>query len=129
MSINPVQKPDPTSDAGATDGRVRPASTFHTAGSTRPVAPDPGNGPNREIHNQLSTSEASDLSKDEVQVQHDGGDGQIVIRYLDGSGNLILQIPSSQVLRLARAVDEALRQDQERQVSQTEGEIGGSHGH
>ena len=129
MSINPVQQPDPISGARATDGSVRAASTFHSAGSTRPVAPDLGSGPKREIHDQPSTSEASDLSQDEVQVQHDGGDGQIVIRYLDGSGNLILQIPSSQVLGLARAVDEALRQDQERQVSQVKGETGGSHGH
>jgi uncharacterized FlaG/YvyC family protein len=49
------------------------------------------------------------MSQDEVRVQRDSGvNSQIVIKYLDSKGNLILQIPSSQVLGLARAIEQAL---------------------
>ena len=61
------------------------------------------------------------MPQDEVQVQRvNGAGGDIVIRYLDASGNLILQIPSSQVLGLARAVEQALEEQANRKPGASE---------
>jgi len=58
------------------------------------------------------------MPQDEVQVQRtNGASGDIVIRYLDAHGNLIVQIPSAQVLGLARAVERALEEQASRQSS------------
>jgi hypothetical protein len=67
-----------------------------------------GTNPKPEIASVQNETHSLEASRDEVQVQQDGGDGKIVIRYLDGSGNVILQIPSSQLLGLSRAIGEAL---------------------
>jgi|SRR5579871_577732 len=73
--------------------------------------PNLGTQPNRDSDVLQSNARSSEMPQDEVQVQRDsGGSGQIVIRYLDGSGNLILQVPSEQVLGLSRAIEEALNQ-------------------
>jgi uncharacterized FlaG/YvyC family protein len=40
----------------------------------------------------------------------DESNGQIVIKYLDHSGQVILQIPSSQVLGLARAIEKTFEE-------------------
>jgi len=58
------------------------------------------------------------MQQDEVQVQRTNGvSGDIVIRYMDAHGNLILQIPSAQVLGLARAVERALEEQAGRKPS------------
>jgi uncharacterized FlaG/YvyC family protein len=45
-------------------------------------------------------------------VQRDSEtNGEIVIRYLDRSGDVILQVPSSQMLALTRAIDQNLQQE------------------
>jgi len=62
------------------------------------------------------------MLQDEVQVQRtNDGRGDIVIRYVDPHGNLILQIPSSQLLGLARAIDHAL-EEQASQKSNASGD-------
>lgn len=64
-----------------------------------------------ESHSGKLTSPPSEMPRDEVQVQRaNDGSGDIVIRYVDPHGNLILQIPSSQVLGLARAIERALEE-------------------
>jgi len=42
-------------------------------------------------------------------VQRDS-QNQIVIKYLDGSGKVIFQVPSAQVLALQHAIEQALEQ-------------------
>jgi len=67
-----------------------------------------------------SNSEWPQAAGDEVQVQQGSQtDGRIVIKYLDASGNVILQIPSSQVLGLARAIDQALNNQQKIRESES----------
>jgi len=57
------------------------------------------------------------MAQDEVQVQRtDGVSGDIVIKYVDASGSLILQIPSEQVLGLARAVERAIEAQDNRRA-------------
>lgn len=118
MSIDPVSaiRPSPEAKPQARDIR-RPQSSPDAAS---PVSPRPnvvrvsnrsGPGPSR-------NSEAPLAAEDEVQVQQGSQtDGKIVIKYLDHSGNLILQIPSSQVLGLARAIDQALDEQQKTRAS------------
>ncbi len=91
-----------------------------------------GTNPKPEIANAQSETHSLETSRDVVQVQQDGGDGKIVIRYLDGSGNVILQIPSSQLLGLSRAIGEALdEQAKIRSSAHSSGTVEGSnvHGH
>jgi len=110
MSMNPATQIGRTADATSAAEPVRPgakSSRFQdgTAGS-RPVS-DPDS--KQEIATRRHTSQAAELPRDEVQVQRDTeSNGQIVIRYLDQSGQVILQVPSSQVLGLARAIEQAL---------------------
>ena len=62
-------------------------------------------------HDHLSSPTANSPApaEDAVQVQRENGK-QIVIRYLDHSGAVILQVPSSQVLRLQQAIESQLEQ-------------------
>ncbi len=110
MSIDPVTS-------------IRPA----TAVASRATLPRDGAGlpsvrqisrsnsettPVRENHSGKLTSEPPEMPRDEVQVQRtNDGSGDIVIRYMDPHGNLILQIPSSQVLALARAIERTFEQE------------------
>jgi uncharacterized FlaG/YvyC family protein len=59
------------------------------------------------------------MPTDEVQVQRDSATTEIVIKYLDGSGNVILQVPSSQVLDVARAIDQGLQQESKDRATTT----------
>ncbi len=105
MSMNPVQSVDNTISLaiGSPEVPSTPATVkSHHVANSETV-------PNRDIADQQQTHEGPETPKDEVQVQRDeSGDGQIVIKYLDKSGQVILQIPTSQVLALARAIERAL---------------------
>jgi len=56
----------------------------------------------------MSGFSSEESLEDEVQVQRDSSTGAIVIKYLDQAGNVVLQVPSSQVLSLARAIEKDL---------------------
>ena len=118
MSINPVPAVGNATNSAPTTGGVRP---FHGRTSEHQVPsaqPNSGPGPRQEIRQRSQTSEPSETAKDEVQVQRDSeSNGQIVIRYLDHAGQVILQVPSSQVLGLARAIERALEEQATRRSS------------
>lgn len=81
------------------------------AENPRPTLPEPGTSPKPEGHPSPSSAALTELPEDEVQVQRDSGaGGEIVIKYLDQSGTVILQVPSSQVLEVARAIDQEVAQ-------------------
>ena len=133
MSINPVQTISYATPASPTTAAVRSshARTPDPQGPSTP--PNSGPEPRQEIRSRPRTSEGSEIAKDEVQVQRDSeSNGQIVIKYLDHSGRVILQIPSSQVLGLARAIERALEEQATRRASasrdQLPGERGSTHG-
>ena len=44
------------------------------------------------------------MPQDAVEVHRDNETTEIVIRYLDRSGSVILQVPSSEVLNVARSI-------------------------
>jgi hypothetical protein len=94
--------------------------------------PGSGTSPKQESASPRNEAQPLDMPQDEVQVQQDGSDGKIIIRYLDGSGNVILQVPSSQLLGLARAIGQALDEQAKSRSSLHSSETGeGSnlHGH
>lgn len=72
-----------------------------------------GTKSNREIAEIRTQTKEAELPQDEVQVQRDG-QNQIVIKYLDSSGKIIFQVPSSQILALQQAIEQALEKPQSR---------------
>lgn len=119
MSINPVTTASPVTDPTIRGPEARVdarASSQVTA-----VQPNLGKQTEKETPKLKPSSTAPEMPRDEVQVQRvNGASGDIVIRYLDASGNLILQIPSSQLLGLARAVDQALEEQANRRAAVSE---------
>ena len=73
-----------------------------------------------------------ELPQDEVQVQRDS-QNQIVIKYLDGSGRVIFQVPSSQIVALQQAIEQALEDQAQRRSAASlragSGPQGVRHGH
>ncbi len=108
MSISPAPGIITSAGLSCTDGNDARATQSPSLG--RPTSPGLGTEPIQEIGNQKKPAPSLESSQDEVQVQQDSADGKIIIRYLDQSGSLILQIPSSELLRLAHAIDQALEQ-------------------
>jgi hypothetical protein len=104
MSINPVAGIDAqgTQNTEASNPfRPWPGVTPKPA----PGATESGNLSDREIQRPQAPSEPQGLPEDEVKVQHDSVDGEIVIKYLDKAGDVILQVPSSQMVGVTRAID------------------------
>lgn len=120
MSIDPVSAVGVSPEAKLQPGDIRRPQSA-------PEGADPASPrPNMVRVSNLTKTEPSSESKppqtaqDEVEVQQGSQtDGRIVVKYLDPSGNLILQIPSSQVLGLARAIDQALNEQQKTRASES----------
>lgn len=118
MSIDPVSASGLSPESKPQPADIRRPQV--SPGAANPTSPRPSVArvSNRSTPVPSSDSPAPETLKDEVQVQRGREtDGKIVIKYLDHSGNLILQIPSSQVLGLARAIDQALDQEQKIRAS------------
>jgi len=112
MSINPAQAIGSTADLPSAIPEDRLHSNPNSRVSPSPAPTTSGTEPTREVLDKHKASASAEVPQDEVQVQRDNAsNGQIVIRYMDRSGQVILQVPSSQVLGLARAIERAL-QDQ-----------------
>ena len=132
MSINPVTTAGSAGEPTAAPAVVGDAPS--TPSRSASVRPDSGTKPREEIHPSKPAFDTSEMPQDEVQVQRtNGASGDIVIKYLDASGNLILQIPSAQVLGLARAVERALEEQANRKIGADQdgllSEGGSSDGH
>ena len=109
MSIDPVTGIQPSHDSAIAGTVVREGGVSPEPRTVN--RPDSETKPITESHSRKLTSLPSEMPRDEVQVQRtNDGSGDIVIRYMDPHGNLILQIPSSQVLGLARAIEHALKE-------------------
>lgn len=105
MSISPVQAINPIPDLPSDGANARRARSSDLPQPPAPHQPNSGAEPKPVRHDPQRAPQSFELPQDEVQVQRDREtNNQIVIRYLDASGQLILQIPSSQVLGLARAI-------------------------
>ena len=132
MSINPVPGIGPANEVQAAPS-PHPALTHSASVEVEPVQPDSGSPPKQEIHRPQNTEASPEMPEDEVQVQRDSGtNGEIVIRYIDRSGDVILQVPSSQVLGVSRAIHQDLEREVKNHASEemaTDAEGGKVHGH
>jgi hypothetical protein len=105
MSIHPVSAIESNSAAQANAPADRPAPVVEK----NPVQPISGPSPKPETHNPSNTAASSQMPEDEVQVQRDSeANGAIVIKYVDKFGHVVFQVPSSQVLGVAQAIDQEL---------------------
>ena len=132
MSINPVPAIGPVSDAHSADIALRSQPVPSAVAEENSGPPDPGSRPTQEVRIPQNVPVSPVVPEDEVQVQRDNEvNDEIVIKYVDHEGNLILQVPSSEVLDLARAIGEDFQQQaRARAVSSTSGNEGDkAHGH
>ena len=92
--------------------------------------PRPGYGPKQEAVVEKDVPSGSQLPEDEVQLQRDSGlQNELIIRYVDGAGNLILQVPAEQVLNLERAIAAEFQPAQPPATTEGRNQKGESHGH
>jgi hypothetical protein len=104
MSINPVQPANFVSSEPPDRSDGRGANTAPSP-EAHAVAPDSGSLAKTGNQAPQDAANIRESPQDEVQVQRDGQlNGEIVIKYLDGGGQVILQVPSSQVLNLNRSI-------------------------
>jgi len=134
MSINPVQGIEAVNEAQLAEVNPPPRPSRSSAAEVgNSTDPGPGTSPNQEARGSQNVPTSPEVAQDEVQVQRDSAaDNEIVIKYVDHSGNVILQVPSSEVLGLARAISEDLQQEAKARAAssaQTDGEGGKTHGH
>ncbi|MBZ5679073.1 MAG: flagellar protein FlaG [Acidobacteriia bacterium] len=134
MGIDRVQGFDPASGMQAAAERPRPGQSHagrQAEGRTEAKVGTPSKQENPVPRNAPA---ARELPEDEVQVQRDPQIGNmIIIKYVDGSsGQLILQVPSEQVVNVARGIYEDLQQQTRSQSAKSANRVnegGESHGH
>jgi hypothetical protein len=113
MSIDRVLATSATApEAHSAELRPRAGTTAHS----NSIPPDSGPPPIRQTKIPPNQKKSVELPQDEVQVQRDS-QNQIVIKYLDGSGKVIFQVPSSQIVALQQAIEQALEDQAQRRSS------------
>jgi hypothetical protein len=113
MSINPVQGIGPADEVRFENANPRPSPTVPAAQGAKSAQPSSGNPPKQEVPTSQSVPPSGEMPQDEVEVQRDSAaNDEIVIKYMDHSGNVILQVPSSQVLGVTRAIDQDFQREQ-----------------
>ena len=105
MSINPVPIIVPESAADLADANLQKRQTAAQEGN--PFQPNPGTTSKQESSSAQPPARSTELPQDEVQVLRDSQtNGEVVVKYLDHAGNLIVQMPSSQMLGVTRAIEQ-----------------------
>ena len=120
MSINPVPVVSsiPEAQAAPADNR---AQSHASRVSAQPISE---RDPKPETIVSENSNSSRELPQDEVEVQRDTQTGgEIVVRYMDSSGNLILQVPTEQVLGMQRDFRQDLEHEQASRSSSTGGQI------
>lgn len=139
MSIGPVQnvgfvKEEQTASGIRQSGQSQTTAT-QTGEAEKAAQPVTGYLPKAEQAGTNSLSSAAELPQDEVQVQRDSQiRDEVVIKYLDAvSGNLILQVPSAEVLSVDHGIYQEFQQQakvrNDTSAAAAEGKGEKSHGH
>lgn len=102
MSVTPTVTYPPSAASLAENGVVR-------AEQPR-LIPDAGGSSNGETQPIKTASLAPVSPEDEVKVQWDQPDQVVVYQFINQQGSLILQVPSEQMLNLARDISQELAQ-------------------
>ncbi len=131
MSINPVPGIVPVGEVAPGEGQPR-ARQSQSAPAPEPAVkteapPDLGTPPKQERSSPEIAPAAAEFPQDEVQLQQDPQmKNQVIVRYLDkATGDVVLQVPSAQVLAVARAIYE----DFQKQTAPPADEGEKPHGH
>lgn len=103
MNVSPESLFPRSSAPQADEGEVR-----SKADAPRPI---PGNASQRENSNPLRDVPAPVAAQDEVELQWDSEDQIAIYKFLDRRGNLVLQVPSEQMIDLAREIQQQLRNE------------------
>ena len=112
MSINPVPGVGSATDPQSASAGHRAIPSTSAAAQPESAHPNSGSEPKQEVRQPQKAPVPVVEAQDEVQVQRDStANGEIVIRYLDRSGDVIVQVPSSQMLDVTRAIDANLQQE------------------
>jgi len=125
MSIDPVQGFGPISEVGLGEGQPRvwevQSSPSSGADSSTESSPNVGRLPKEESSGTNNTSAVAEFPEDEVQLQQDTEiRDQVIVRYLDkATGDVVLQVPSTQVLSVARGIYEDFQKQAETTPSGT----------
>jgi hypothetical protein len=135
MSINPVQSFGTESAAQASAPNLRPprpqpASVTVTIHSQE--QPGSGTFPNPETRPAQKAAAEPVRAEDVVQVQHDSQitDEVIIMYTVEATGRVILQVPSAEVLSVARGISQDLRQEAKLESKSTASPAEGvDHGH
>ncbi|HLW89278.1 MAG TPA: hypothetical protein VKR57_12355 [Terriglobales bacterium] len=116
MSIGPVQNVAPVTENQSAKANLpaeRPQTPAYPHGVAEKVAqPGTGNLPKQEGPGTKNLPAPSQLPQDEVQVQWDSQiKDEVVIKYLNtATGDLILQVPSAEVLSVDRGIYQEFQQ-------------------
>ena len=136
MSINPVHSFGTESGAEASAANLRPPRPQPAAVSVTVTIPaqQPGSGtvPNSETQHVQKVAAEPELPEDVVQVQHDSQiRDEVIIKYtVEATGRVILQVPSAEVLSVARGISQDLREEAKLESSSTANAVEGvGHGH
>ena len=114
MSIDRVLATSATTASAAQSAERR--ARAGTPARSNSIPPESGPPPIRQTKIPANQKKSVELPQDEVQVQRDS-QNQIVIKYLDGSGKVIFQVPSSQIVALQQAIEQALEDQAQRRSS------------
>jgi len=122
-TIYPASSPESPSVQGSAQALVQSA---HSSAKSEKV-------PNAEVQTSTDNSAASPLREDEVELQRDSElENELIVRYVDKAGNLILQVPGSQMLNFQRAIAAEFqhsKQSAAAPASEKVSQSGESHGH
>ena len=135
MSINPVQSFGNESGAQASAANPRPPRPQPASATVAIHAQEQtssGTFPNQEFQNAQKVATASEAPQDVVQVQHDSQiTDEVIIKYtVQATGRVILQVPSAEVLSVARGIFQDLRQEAKLESKSVAGAVEGvEHGH
>lgn len=112
MSINPVSEVGSATDPQTASVGHRAIASTSASARAESAQSNSGTAPKQEVQQPQKAPAPVAEAQDEVQVQRDSTtNGEIVIRYLDRSGDVILQVPSSQMLDVTRVIDANLQQE------------------
>jgi hypothetical protein len=134
MSIGPVQNFAPVELASGNAQHGQPHSRRqaqpHPVDAPENIPPNAGNDPNPEAPVLKHTPVETQQPEDAVELQRDSElQNELIVRYVDGSGNLILQVPAEQVLRFQRAIAADFQKAQSVTPAAGTDRKGESHGH
>ena len=135
MSVSPVQSyydiaAASSARTGTPEPQPRRQAPPHVDDPPQTFPPGSGYGPKLEVPAQKASAPDSQLPEDEVQLQRDSQlENQLIVRYVDRAGNLILQVPAQQVLNFERAIAAEFEPAKPPVKGEGENQKGGSHGH